>query len=42
MQNFSIDGGNNSEGMQIENLLKTMKKRVLKGETMANFKREIA
>lgn len=42
MQNFSIGSGDNTEGAQIEQLLHGLKKRVLQGETLHNFKREIA
>jgi hypothetical protein len=42
MQNFSIGSGDNTEGAQIEQLLHGLKKRVLQGETLHNFKKEIA
>ena len=42
MQNFSLGSVDNTEGAQIETLLHGLKKRVLQGETLHNFKKEIA
>ena len=42
MQNFGMGSGDNNEGAQIEQLLHGLKKRVLNGETLHHFKKEIA
>lgn len=42
MQNFSIGGGDNTEGAQIEQIIHGLKKRVLQGDTLHHFKKEIA
>ena len=39
---FGMGSGDNNEGAQIEQLLHGLKKRVLNGETLHNFKKEIA
>jgi len=42
MQNIGVGGADNNEVAQIEQLLHGLKKRVLDGETLHNFKKDIS